>query len=139
MDIRLPALCSAATPTASEGLSDPFFDDEGDRIGVDRIGTNPVAVSYRLSSDAHAHAPRRQPLQPPKKLPLDDLGGMSRHERLQHRNRVGFDIGFRATVPTARLARARCIMNSSCWAFVSCPAILAYRARTSAIFVASNG
>ncbi len=32
------------------GLSGPFFDAEGDRIGVDRIGTNPVAVNtgFRL-------------------------------------------------------------------------------------------
>jgi len=67
--------------TVASGLSDPFFDDEGDRIDTDRIGTNPVAVSYRLSSDAHAHVRRRQPLQPPEKRPLGDLDGMSRHER----------------------------------------------------------
>jgi hypothetical protein len=87
MDIRLSPLCSAATPIALvvkkwAGQAARDGASFAKRIGVDRIGTNPVAVSYRLSSHAHAHARRRQPLQPPEKRPRGDLGGMSRHERL---------------------------------------------------------
>ena len=31
------------------GEAGPFLDDQRDRIGVDRVGTDPVAVGYRLS------------------------------------------------------------------------------------------
>ena len=57
------------------GEPGPFFDDEGDRIGVDRVGTNPVAVGYRLSIRAPAHARRRQTPQPPEQRALGDFGG----------------------------------------------------------------
>jgi hypothetical protein len=59
------------------GLSGPFFDAEGDRIGVDRIGTNPVAVNTGFPLMPRVRG-RRQPLQ----LPFGDLGGISRHGRL---------------------------------------------------------
>jgi hypothetical protein len=73
-DRPAPQVVPGESGAVASGLSDPFFDDEGDRIGVDRIGTNPVAVSYRLSSDGRYS--RR------KSRPLGDLGGMSRRERL---------------------------------------------------------
>jgi hypothetical protein len=40
-----PQVVLGESGAVAPGLSGPFFDDEGDRIGVDRIGTNPVAVN----------------------------------------------------------------------------------------------
>ena len=32
--------------TIEPGAAGPFLDDKRDRIGIDRVGTNPVAVGY---------------------------------------------------------------------------------------------
>ena len=72
--------CAAAQAVPGEGgavepgAAGPFLDDEGDRIGVDRVGTNPVAVGYLISPGAPAHPRRRQAPQPPEQRPLDNLG-----------------------------------------------------------------
>ena len=57
------------------GKPGPFLDDEGDRIGVDRIGTNPVAVGYRLPSRPRGHPRWRQTPQSPEQRAVADLGG----------------------------------------------------------------
>jgi hypothetical protein len=63
------------------------LDDEGDRIGVDRIGTNPVAVGYRLSLCASPNSRRRQPPDLPKQRALGDRRGgepgLERFDRIQ--------------------------------------------------------
>jgi hypothetical protein len=46
------------------GKTGPFLDDKGDRIGINRIGTNPVAAGYRFPSRPLGQARRWQMPQP---------------------------------------------------------------------------
>ncbi len=55
------------------GLPGPFFDDQRDRIGVDRAGTNPAAVGYRFFPGTLANAWRRQMPQPAEQRTIDNL------------------------------------------------------------------
>jgi hypothetical protein len=54
------------------GKAGPILDDQRDRIGVDRTGTNPVAVSYRISPRPPRDAGRRQAPDPPEQRALCD-------------------------------------------------------------------
>jgi hypothetical protein len=65
---------SGESRTVETGPLGPFLDDEGNRVGVNRVGTNPVAVGYRLSFGALAQARRRQTPQPTEQGPLAELG-----------------------------------------------------------------
>jgi hypothetical protein len=80
--LRDPARdCTAAQAVAGErrtiepGRDGPFLDDQRDRIGVDRLGTNPVVVGYRFASGTPLDARRRQTPQPAKQRPFADFSG----------------------------------------------------------------
>src|SRR5271166_4122408 len=57
------------------GEAGPVFDNQRDRIGVDRTGTNPVAVGYRLSLSAPRNTRRRQAPDPPEQRAFADRRG----------------------------------------------------------------
>jgi hypothetical protein len=48
------------------GETSPVLDDQRDRIGVDRTGTNPVTVGYRCSPRASGNTRRREAPDPPE-------------------------------------------------------------------------
>ena len=57
------------------GEAGPVFDNQRDRIGVDRTGTNPVAVGYRLSLSAPLNTRRWQAPDPPERRAVGDRRG----------------------------------------------------------------
>src|SRR6516162_2188953 len=57
------------------GEADPVLDNQRDRIGVDRTGTKPVAVGYRLSPGTPWNTWRRQAPDPPEQRTRSDRCG----------------------------------------------------------------
>ena len=69
------------------GEAGAILDDQRDRIGVDRAGTNPVAVGYRLSLSAPRNTRWRQVPDPPEQRAVGDPGrsepGVERFDRTE--------------------------------------------------------
>src|SRR6516165_6209128 len=60
-DRAAPQAVAGEARRVKPGKTGPVLDDQRDRIGVNRTGTNPVAVGYRLSPCPPRDAGRRQP------------------------------------------------------------------------------
>src|ERR1700752_2134936 len=83
-----PETVTGKSRPVEPGEAGPILDDQRDRIGVDRIGTNPVAVGYRLSSCTPGNT-RRQAPNPPEQRPFADRPrGEPRRER-RDRTEIG--------------------------------------------------
>ena len=74
-DCTPPQTVPGKSGAVEPGEPGPFLDDQRDRIGVDRAGTNPVMVGYRFPFGTPLDARRRQTPQPAKQRPIGDLRG----------------------------------------------------------------
>ena len=88
------------------GAAGPVLDDERDRFGVDRTGTNPVAVGYRLSPRLPRDARRRQPPDPPEQRAFGDRRGgepgLERGDRTETGLAVALPLNVRRGFPENR-------------------------------------
>jgi len=74
-DRATPEAVAGKPRRVQPGEAGPILDNQRDRIGVDRVGTNPVAVGYRLSLSAPRNTRRWQAPDPPEQRAFTDRRG----------------------------------------------------------------
>jgi hypothetical protein len=88
-DRAAPEAVASERRSVEPGEAGAILDNERDRIGIDRPGTNSVAVGYRLSPCTPRDARRRQAPDPPEQRSLADRSGGEPGVERRDRTEIG--------------------------------------------------